>query len=72
MDSCLPISCPGKNVRAANGERPGFDQNGQVASGFAVKEGGDGPPKFSPVFYLVDLMTGYFVAAGMMSGGPRL
>jgi crotonobetainyl-CoA:carnitine CoA-transferase CaiB-like acyl-CoA transferase len=48
-------------------ERPGFDQNGQVASGFAVKEGGSGPPKFSPVFYLADLMTGYFAAAGMMT-----
>jgi crotonobetainyl-CoA:carnitine CoA-transferase CaiB-like acyl-CoA transferase len=48
-------------------ERPGFDQNGQVASGFAVKEGGDGPPKLSPVFYLADLITGYFAAAGMMA-----
>ena len=44
-------------------DRPGFDQNGQVASGFAVKEGGAGPPKFSPVFYLADLMTGYFAAS---------
>jgi crotonobetainyl-CoA:carnitine CoA-transferase CaiB-like acyl-CoA transferase len=48
-------------------ERPGFDQNAQVASGFAVKEGGAGPPRFSPVFYLADLMTGYFAAAGMMA-----
>jgi crotonobetainyl-CoA:carnitine CoA-transferase CaiB-like acyl-CoA transferase len=48
-------------------DRPGFDQNGQVASGFAVKEGGAGPPKFSPAFYLADLMTGYFAAAGMMT-----
>jgi crotonobetainyl-CoA:carnitine CoA-transferase CaiB-like acyl-CoA transferase len=32
-----------------------------------VKEGGDGSPKFSPVFYLADLMTGYFAAAGMMA-----
>jgi hypothetical protein len=48
-------------------ERPGFDQNGQVASGFAAREGGDGPPRFSPVFYLADLMTGYFAAAGMMA-----
>lgn len=47
-------------------DRPGFDQNGQVASGFAAGEGGDGPPRFSPVFYLADLMTGYFAAAGMM------
>jgi crotonobetainyl-CoA:carnitine CoA-transferase CaiB-like acyl-CoA transferase len=48
-------------------DRPGFDQNGQVASGFAVKEGGTGAPKFSPVFYLADLMTGHFAAAGMMA-----
>jgi len=48
-------------------ERPGFDQNGQVASGFAVKEGGSGAPKFSPVFYSADLMTGYFAAAGMIA-----
>lgn len=48
-------------------ERPGFDQNGQVASGFAAAEGGSGRPKFSPVFYLADLMTGYLAAAGMMA-----
>jgi len=39
-------------------ERPGFDQNGQVASGFASKEGEPDKPRFSPVFYLADLMTG--------------
>ena len=48
-------------------DRPGFDQNGQVATGFAATEGGDGPPRFSPVFYLADLMTGYFAAAGTMA-----
>jgi crotonobetainyl-CoA:carnitine CoA-transferase CaiB-like acyl-CoA transferase len=48
-------------------DRPGFDQNGQVASGFAMTEGQGGPPKFSPVFYLADLITGYFAAAGMMA-----
>ncbi|MBP1296351.1 CoA transferase [Bradyrhizobium elkanii] len=48
-------------------ERPGFDQNGQVVSGFAAAEGGNGKPKFSPVFYLADLMTGYLAAAGMMA-----
>lgn len=48
-------------------ERPGFDQNGQVASGFAWKEGEPDKPRFSPVFYLADLMTGYFAAAGMMA-----
>jgi crotonobetainyl-CoA:carnitine CoA-transferase CaiB-like acyl-CoA transferase len=44
----------------------GFDQNGQVASSFAVKEGEAGQPKFSPVFYLADLITGCFAAAGML------
>jgi crotonobetainyl-CoA:carnitine CoA-transferase CaiB-like acyl-CoA transferase len=48
-------------------ERPGFDQNGQVASGFAAAEGGNSKPRFSPVFYLADLMTGYLAAAGMMA-----
>jgi crotonobetainyl-CoA:carnitine CoA-transferase CaiB-like acyl-CoA transferase len=48
-------------------ERPGFDQNSQVASGFAVKEGGFGPPKFSPLFDMADLMTGYLAAAGIMA-----
>ena len=52
-------------------DRPGFDQNGQVASGFAMAEGRGGPPKFSPVFYLADLMTGYFAAAGMMAALHR-
>lgn len=51
--------------------RPGFDQNGQVASGFAMAEGQGGPPKFSPVFYLADLITGYFAAAGMMAALHR-
>jgi len=48
-------------------DRPGFDQNGQVASGFAVAEGAPGRPRFSPVFYLADLITGYLAAAGMMT-----
>jgi crotonobetainyl-CoA:carnitine CoA-transferase CaiB-like acyl-CoA transferase len=52
-------------------ERPGFDQNGQVASGFAMAEGRGSPPKFSPVFYLADLMTGHFAAAGMMAALHR-
>lgn len=47
--------------------RPGFDQNAQVATGFAVTEGQGGPPRFSPVFYLADLITGYLAAAGMMA-----
>jgi len=48
-------------------DRPGFDQNAQVASGFAMAEGQPGRPKFCPVFYLADLITGYFAAAGMMA-----
>jgi crotonobetainyl-CoA:carnitine CoA-transferase CaiB-like acyl-CoA transferase len=48
-------------------DRPGFDQNGQVASGFAAAEGWPSKPRFSPVFYLADLITGYLAAAGMMA-----
>jgi crotonobetainyl-CoA:carnitine CoA-transferase CaiB-like acyl-CoA transferase len=48
-------------------ERPGFEQNGQVASGFASKEGESAKTRFSPVYYLADLMTGYSAAAGMMA-----
>ncbi len=48
-------------------ERPGFDQNAQVACGFAAKEGEPDKPRFSPVFYLGDLMAGYFAAAGVMA-----
>jgi len=42
-----------------------------VASGFAMAEGQGGPPRFSPVFYLGDLITGYFAAAGMMAALHR-
>jgi crotonobetainyl-CoA:carnitine CoA-transferase CaiB-like acyl-CoA transferase len=48
-------------------DRPGFDQNAQVATGFAAKEGKPGKPRFLPVFYLGDFMAGYFAAAGMMA-----
>ena len=48
-------------------ERPGFDQNAQVATGFVAKEGEPDKPRFSPVFYLGDLMAGYFATAGMMA-----
>jgi crotonobetainyl-CoA:carnitine CoA-transferase CaiB-like acyl-CoA transferase len=48
-------------------QRPGFDQNAQVATGFALREGSDGVPAFSPVFYLADLTTGHLAAAGMMA-----
>ncbi|SMG60723.1 CoA transferase [Paraburkholderia susongensis] len=48
-------------------ERAGFDPHGQAASGFSATEGGGTQtPKFSPVFYLNDLLTGYFAAAGML------
>ena len=36
-----------------------------------MAEGQGGPPKFSPVFYLADLVTGYFAAAGMMAALHR-
>jgi crotonobetainyl-CoA:carnitine CoA-transferase CaiB-like acyl-CoA transferase len=46
--------------------RPGFDQNAQVVSGFSATEGGESKPRFSPVFYLNDLLTGYLASAGVM------
>lgn len=52
-------------------DRPGFDQNGQIASGFAMTEGQGGPPKLSPVYFLGDTVTGYFAAAGMMAALHR-
>jgi crotonobetainyl-CoA:carnitine CoA-transferase CaiB-like acyl-CoA transferase len=64
------IVCMTANAYGHSGpwsDRPGFDQNGQTASGFAAKEGAPGKPRFSPVFYLADLMTGYLAAAGMMA-----
>jgi crotonobetainyl-CoA:carnitine CoA-transferase CaiB-like acyl-CoA transferase len=61
---CMTVSAYGHQGPWA--DRPGFDQNGQVASGFAIREGGSGKPKFSPVFYLADLITAYLAAAGMM------
>ena len=51
--------------------RPGFDQNAQMVSGFAVTEGSFEQPKTSPVYYLNDLLTGYFAAAGMMAASLR-
>ena len=68
------IVCMSANAYGHSGpwkDRPGFDQNGQTASGFAMTEGQGGPPKFSPVFYLGDLMAGYFAAAGMMAALHR-
>lgn len=62
---CLTVNAYGHSGPWA--KRPGFDQNGQVATGFAVREGLPGKPRFSPVFYLADLITGYLAAAGMMA-----
>jgi len=53
-------------------DRAGFDPNGQSATGFASTEGGDvSSPALSPVFYLADLMSGYFAAAGMLAALAR-
>ncbi|EKD53824.1 MAG: acyl-CoA transferase/carnitine dehydratase [uncultured bacterium] len=62
---CLSINAYGHS--GPWNKRPGFDQNGQVATGFAVKEGSLKNPKFSPVFCLTDLITAYFAAAGMIA-----
>ena len=62
---CLDINAYGHSGPWT--ERPGFDQNAQVATGFAAKEGEPDKPRFSPIFYLGDLMAGYFAAAGMMA-----
>lgn len=48
-------------------KRPGFDQVAQAAIGFAAKEGEPDKPRFSPVFYVGDLMASYFAAAGRMA-----
>lgn len=48
-------------------QRPGFDHNVQVGTGFAVTEGGAGQPCLSPVFYLNDFLTGYLASAGAMA-----
>jgi crotonobetainyl-CoA:carnitine CoA-transferase CaiB-like acyl-CoA transferase len=62
---CMDINAFGHSGPWA--ERPGFDQNTQVATGFATKEGEPDKPRFSPIFYLGDLMGSYFAAAGMMA-----
>lgn len=48
-------------------ERGGFDQNGQVVSGFSMTEGDGKIPKFSPVFYLNDLLTGHLATIGALA-----
>ncbi|MDP3507719.1 MAG: CoA transferase [Candidatus Melainabacteria bacterium] len=54
-------------------DRPGFDQNAQVATGFARSEGAlkMDVPQFSPVFYLNDFLTAYLAASGVMSAMLR-
>ncbi|MBK9619508.1 MAG: CoA transferase [Candidatus Obscuribacter sp.] len=61
---CLSINAYGHSGPWS--ERPGFDQNAQVATGFAATEGGADKPRFSPVFYLNDFLTGYLASAGVM------
>jgi len=63
------IVCLSSNAFGHDGvwkNRPGFDQNAQMVSGFSVTEGSREQPATSPVYYLNDLLTAYFAAAGMM------
>jgi len=62
---CMDIDAFGHSGPWA--KRPGFDQVAQAAVGFAAKEGEPDRPRFSPVFYVGDLMASYFAAAGMMA-----
>jgi crotonobetainyl-CoA:carnitine CoA-transferase CaiB-like acyl-CoA transferase len=62
---CMDINAFGHSGPWA--KRPGFDQIAQAAIGFAAKEGEPNKPRFSPVFYVGDLMASYFAAAGMMA-----
>ncbi|WP_426513503.1 CoA transferase [Dactylosporangium sp. McL0621] len=64
MTLITPPTAPRDFDRA---QRPGLDQNAQVATGFSHTEGDGGPPRFSPVYYRADLMTGYFGTAGTMA-----
>ena len=52
--------------------RPGFDQNAQMVTGFSVTEGGSlETPNTSPVYYINDLLSAYFSAAGVMTALHR-
>ena len=62
---CMDINAFGHSGPWA--KRPSFDQVAQAAIGFAAKEGEPEKPRFSPVFYVGDLMASYFAAAGMMA-----
>ena len=62
---CMDINAFGYSGPWA--KRPGYDQIAQAAIGFAAKEGEPYKPKFSPVFYVGDLMASYFAPAGIMA-----
>jgi crotonobetainyl-CoA:carnitine CoA-transferase CaiB-like acyl-CoA transferase len=62
---CMDINAFGYSGPWAR--RPGYDQIAQAAIGFAAKEGEPDKPKFSPVFYVGDLMASYFAPAGIMA-----
>lgn len=62
---CVSINAYGHSGPWA--QRPGFDHNVQVGTGFAVTEGGAKQPRLSPVFYLNDFLTGYLASAGAMA-----
>jgi hypothetical protein len=66
---CLSVNAYGHEGSWKN--RPGFDQNAQCATGFAMTEGRGGTPRFSPVFYLNDLLTAYLASAGVMAALSR-
>ena len=56
---CMDINAFGHSGPWA--KRPGFDQVAR-AIGFAAKEGEPDKPRFSPVFYVGDLMANDFAA----------
>ena len=62
---CMDINAFGHSGPWA--KRPGFDQVAQAATGFAAKEGEPDKPRFSPVFYVGDLMASFSRIAGMMA-----
>lgn len=62
---CISVNAYGHSGPWA--QRPGFDHNVQVGTGFAVTEGGAEHPRLSPVFYLNDFLTGYLASAGTMA-----
>lgn len=63
----LDVRCYGFDNIWTN--RPGFESIGQACSGFGINEadGDVAHPKFSPVSYLCDPLTGYAACAGMLA-----